>query len=314
MSVSSPLCERPKCPAAPPRVAASVPRWARAALASCRRGIVALPALPFTMTRRSLVADLTLPVLAIYCPGVEYHLLLARLLCLGGLLYRPLLRLPAYWFALAALVGMGTYLTWHIADNHKYLMTYWCLVLGFVQAAPEERRDRVLAINARLLLGLCMALAVAWKVLTPAYTDGSFFQHTLLFDGRFKYVASTLADVPLASWSTNQEQQRELLKGYLNGSAVDTVPLTVSERLPTVAAAMTWWTVAIEGSLAVLFLWPTGGLWLGRLRHGLLVFFVYTTYAIAPVIPFGWMLVILGVAQCRPRRDDSAPRTWAFSC
>ena len=35
-------------------------------------------------------------------------------------------------------------------------------------------------------------------------------------------------------------------------------------------------------------------------RHGLLLTFCFTTYALAPVAGFGWLLATMGLAQCRP--------------
>jgi hypothetical protein len=67
---------------------------------------------------------------------------------------------------------------------------------------------------------------------------------------------------------------------------------------------MTWWTVAIEGFLALAFLWPRDR-GLSRLRDAALLVFCATTYAAATVEGFGWLLIAMGVAQCPPER----PRT-----
>ena len=40
-------------------------------------------------------------------------------------------------------------------------------------------------------------------------------------------------------------------------------------------------------------------------RNGLLLFFVATTYAVAPVLGFAWILLIMGLAQC----PSSLPKT-----
>ena len=49
------------------------------------------------------------------------------------------------------------------------------------------------------------------------------------------------------------------------------------------------------------FLWPgTGGV--ARQRHLVLAVFCATIYAIAPVVGFGWLLLVMGVAQCEPER------------
>jgi hypothetical protein len=244
-----------------------------------------------------VVPWLTFPLLVRFATGYRYHFVLGAILCAAGMFYRPLRRMPTYWFALAVIQGMGIYLTWYAADNHKYLMAYWCLALGCVLAVPQERQKTVLIVNARLLLGLCMGFAVAWKVLTPSFVDGSFFRLRLVSDERFQYPACCLGDIPQETWSESLRQQRQVPTGYLEGDPVDTVQLPDSPRLRALAALMTWWTLAIEGSLALLFLWPGRTAQIQRLRDGLLLMFICSTYALAPVIPFGWVLVILGLAQ-----------------
>ncbi len=49
----------------------------------------------------------------------------------------------------------------------------------------RERRDNRPGASVRLLLGTAFALAVLWKVVSPAYLDGRFFRVTLLTDDRF---------------------------------------------------------------------------------------------------------------------------------
>jgi len=66
----------------------------------------------------------------------------------------------------------------------------------------------------------------------------------------------------------------------------------------------TVWTVAIEAAVAAAFLWPAGR-GLSRYRDALLLLFCITTFAVAPVAGFGWLLIALGVAQS----DLSGQRT-----
>lgn len=300
-------------PPSGPRTAA--PAWlgkVLGGLAWCGRWARGLPGLMLRAPRLELVPYLTFLLLLSFAPGFTYHYVLVVLLCMGGTVYRPLLRMPVFWLALAVVQGMGVYLTWYYADNHKYLMAYWCLALACVQAAPAARRDAILAVNARLLLGLCMALATAYKALTPSFVDGTFFRYTLLTDGRFQYFSSAAAGVPLETHVQVRQLQKVMAGAYVHGVHLESIPLPDSARLRAVAAAMTWWTLAIEGALALAFLWPGHCRALRRVRHGLLLLFLFTTYAIAPVVPFGWLLVILGVAQAPPSRRLRAAYLSAF--
>jgi hypothetical protein len=66
--------------------------------------------------------------------------------------------------------------------------------------------------------------------------------------------------------------------------------------------------VLIEGLIGGLFLLPSNR-WTNRARNLVLILFAVTTYSVAPVRGFGWMLMLLGLAQCP--RDDWRYR-WGF--
>ncbi|MFN0125772.1 MAG: hypothetical protein ACKV19_03685 [Verrucomicrobiales bacterium] len=65
--------------------------------------------------------------------------------------------------------------------------------------------------------------------------------------------------------------------------------------------------MAVELVLAVLFLLPAT--WrITRFADPILLGFIFTTYPIANVVGFGWILCLLGLAQCSPsaRRTSTA--------
>jgi len=63
---------------------------------------------------------------------------------------------------------------------------------------------------------------------------------------------------------------------------------------------MTWWTIIAEGALAVLFLWPWQHVVVRRLRNIGLMLFALSLYLIVPVLGFGNLFMVMGLAQCRP--------------
>lgn len=224
------------------------------------------------------------------------------LMCVTGLVYGRLMQSTGFWFTMATLLGATVYLQWDSVDNHKYLFVYWCLALSCAFSLAPVHRGAALAITSRTLLGLCMALAVIWKLATPNYLDGSFFEYTLLVDGRFTHFAAALTSLPRAALFENQQLEGLLTGGYLRGLSMDTVQLTSSPDIRLLALFLTWWTVLIEGLLAVLFLVP-GGRRMSLLRNSTLLLFAVSTYPIATVRGFGWMLMLLGMAQCDEPRD-----------
>ena len=72
------------------------------------------------------------------------------------------------------------------------------------------------------------------------------------------------------------------------------MPVQALPKVTWLATFLTWWTVLIEGVLAILFLLPLRGKpsWF---RHALLAVFVATTYSVATVSVFAWVVVVLGL-------------------
>src|SRR5262245_34221040 len=99
-----------------------------------------------------------------------------------GVVYRRWLARPAFWYIVATLLGTTVYLNWESSDNHKYLFVYWCLALTSALSLPREQQAEALAQSSRWLIGLCMLLAVVWKLSMSDYRDGTFFHYTLLTD------------------------------------------------------------------------------------------------------------------------------------
>jgi hypothetical protein len=214
----------------------------------------------------------------------------------AGLLIPGWLRRPPLWFALAGLTALRFWIDWPLADNHAYLISYWCLAAGISLAVRDT--EACLALNGRLLIGLAFAFAVLWKwVLSPDFMDGTFLRVTMLQDPRFE-------DWTLLSSGLSVDQletHRAALDRHLDSPpfAVEPGP-ALSARFLWLADATTFWTAGIELALAAAFLWWKGGA-LSRARDALLIAFCATTYAVATVDGFGWLLISMGVAQCDPR-------------
>jgi hypothetical protein len=105
-----------------------------------------------------LAGRLTLADLALRPIGVGW--LRPGLLALAvlGLVLPSLARRPGFWLALAALTALRVVSTWPLADNHAYLLAYWCLAVAI--ASHDAEPGPTLAWSGRVLLGLVFALAV----------------------------------------------------------------------------------------------------------------------------------------------------------
>ncbi len=215
--------------------------------------------------------------------------------CLS-LLSRTVRRAPLTWILVALFVGARIVVLWPLSDNHIYLLAYWCLAIGLAlsSAAPAA----TLSASSRWLLGGAFAMAVLWKaVLSPDYVDGRFFRVTLLTDQRF-------ADAALVFGGLSRDQMaqnRAFLDPLPNGAELLTPPPFVEPpRLRAFAAVTTWGGLILEGLIALTCLIPLRRLDIAR--HALLLAFCVTTYALAPVAGFGWLIATMGLAQCRPRQ------------
>jgi hypothetical protein len=214
------------------------------------------------------------------------------------------LRNPAVWLVLAMLTAARFVLDWPLADNHAYLLAYWCLAAALALWTPDP--DRTLAFNGRILIGLVFLFACLWKFTgSDNYVDGTFFQVTFLTDPRFEgfaQVAGGLDMQELGELREHVEQHRD------STPPIDTAGVPVPARFQALATAATAWNLFINAALAIAFLLPRGR-WLHVLRHILLLVYCIVTYAIATVDGFGWLLLAMGAAQCEP---DQRRMRWAY--
>jgi hypothetical protein len=238
---------------------------------------------------------LTLLVFPLRPIGVGWVRAALLLLAVLGLLVPALRRSSALWLTLAGLAGWRVVADWPLADNHSYLLCYWCLAIGLALLT----RDPVdfLALNARRLLALAFGLAVVWKLLSPDYLDGTFFRVTLLVDPRFEDLARLVGGLT----PDLLDRSREALWQHLDGLPARLAVPALGARFDALALFLTLWTIAIEALIAIAFFWP--GRALAGLRNGALLLFCTTTFAAMPTIAdFGWLLVAMGLSQCEVRR------------
>ena len=214
-----------------------------------------------------------------------------------GLIAIPVLRAPLTWFVLSLLLGARIIADWPLPDNHIYLLAYWCLGIGLVFRFCNSQR--VLVTMSRLLLGFAFALATLWKsVLSSDYLDGRFFRVTLLTDDRFAGAVMLLTGL-----SEDQLQQnRDYLQPLPDGAELLDPPyLAEPTAFRWLTASATYGILALEAAIAVLNLLPSPDRF-QRARHILLLAFCLVTYPFAPVAGFGWLLLVMGLAQCCPEQ------------
>ena len=243
-----------------------------------------------------LVLRLTLLVLILHGASDTWLDVALKVLCGFLLLSAPHLRNPLLWGVLCAAIWWINATSWLWIDNHKFLMSYWTLACAV--AVSGSKAEDVLAWNGRILIGLTFTFAVVWKLIGGQYLNGEFFYHTLLCDHRFEVISTTLGGVTPADL-----EEARLLEAHIGNHPTETAQATALEsgRLQLVAMLMSYWTLLVESAIALSFL-ATKAPVLSRWRDWILLGFIVTTYPIAPVLGFGYTLVILGLAACPTTR------------
>lgn len=245
--------------------------------------------------RHLLVLRFTALFLLLYGSSTVFLDIPLRVLCGLMLLSPTLLTSQVMWVLICGMVWWVNATDWLWIDNHKILISYWCLVCALAVSAKDT--DGVLAWNGRLLIGLTFLFATLWKMLAGEYWDGAFLHSVFLLDNRVEAVATAIGGL-----SPDTLPQNRLLESLLKQfpQKISTVPLVTSSRLQIFTLAASYWTLLIEGSVAIAFL--VNSLRLGtRLRNWLLIVFIVTTYFLLPVLGFAYILIIMGFAQCHPK-------------
>ncbi|MGK7911439.1 MAG: hypothetical protein AB4050_08140 [Synechococcus sp.] len=249
----------------------------------------------FEQPRHHIVLRLTLLLLFIHGSTTLLVDVPLRVIC-GLMLLSPALLLnQVMWVMICGLVWLVNATVWLWIDNHKILIAYWCLVCAL--ATSSKNSDGVLAWNGRLLIGLTFLFATGWKVLSGEYWDGSFLEYTFLTDIRVESVASIIGG--LSQYSLEQNRLFESMLGQFP-ELIGSVFLLTSPRLQIFTLSASYWTIFIEGLVAVFFLIEDSR-FISRCRDWLLITFVATTYFLLPVLGFAYVLIIMGFAQCPPK-------------
>jgi len=237
---------------------------------------------------------LTLLLLAFYPPRSIFISIPLSIIAILGVIAPPVRHARLPWLAAGLLVAASCLMNWQSADNHKYLLAYWCLgifcCLG--TGAPEQSLAQI----GRWLIGAVFGIAVVQKTLSPDYLTGDFFYYELLFDDRFENLAQYLGGVNRFIVELN-ESARSALTSY--DSTLTAVKLSSTDRIVWLAGFITWWNYLIQLAIAVAWLSPEGR-WPSRARHPLLLVFLFSTYLIAPVTGFGWVLIIMALCCLKP--------------
>ena len=213
----------------------------------------------------------------------------------AALLSSKFARSPNLWLSLTLLSAGQALWTWDWIDNHQYLLVYWCLAIFCSLKTTDSAAT--LALSGRLLIAAAFACALVWKLLlTSDFVGGNLFRELLLTDPRFQRLGE-LVGMTAAIRYENDLVLRQLAQGRLAaGTLVEPAGFVLTSKL------MTWWTILSETAIVAAFFWPSKTKLAAGLRDATLLAFCWTAYSFGSVTGFGWLLVMMGVAQCGSER------------
>lgn len=197
-----------------------------------------------------------------------------------------------YWAAIALFVTIGFIPLYHWADNHYFLTVYWTIAVALSMWSLNPKMN--ISFNAKILIGLCFTFATFWKFMSPEFLEGSFFKFTMLTDWRFQELAEIAAGVTPEMRSYNNELYRQIISST---ERMGSVTLSGTDFLKPFSIFIAYWTVFIEGWIAIAFLVPGKSI-IGKWRDIPLLLFMISTYPIATVRGFAALLAVMGFAQC----------------
>ena len=215
------------------------------------------------------------------------------LACLS-LVLRPVRRAPITWLLVAALVAVRIAVVWPLSDNHIYLLAYWCLAIGLALSGPDAGSHAVheqpLASGCGFRAGRPVEGGAVARLHRRPLLPGDAADR--------RAVRRCVAGVRRAVAGSDGPEPS--VPGAAAGRSGAAQPPAFVEppRLRAFAAAATWGGLILEALVALLNLMPAGGR-IQVARHAALLAFCATTYALAPVAGFGWLLATMGLAQCR---------------
>lgn len=181
---------------------------------------------------------------------------------------RTFRRSPWPWLGIA--VAWTPFLVegWWRHEDHEFLGVEHCAALALVLGSRAPRA--ALRVYARAMVVAIVGCALAWKLTAPTFLRGETFAWAIAHDARFAGIASVV--------------------GAGSGA---------------LATFMTAWTIVAEGAVVASFAAPDGSR-VARLREPALSAFVASVYTLIPILGFGGLFLVLGLAVTRSPRWRAA--------
>lgn len=243
-----------------------------------------------------LFLKMMLLLLLFYMNDTDVLAIFMPVLLVPGIVFEKLSENKYYWLLLTVISSV-CYLVLDLVGyvpNHKHIFAYAILavtVVLFIYKGDEVINP--FKFQGRMIIGLCFLFATIGKFLAPEFLDGTFFNFTNTTDPRFFGTTSIVGGIDHQLLVDNELNLRSLINSNnTNGSFT----LNSNDNVSIMGYILSYWTIFIEGMIAISFCLPSRFL-LSKYRNWFLVAFILTTYPIATVGGFAIILTTLGFVQ-----------------
>ena len=189
---------------------------------------------------------------------------------------------------------------WQYIDNHKFLSVYW-ITTCFLSLFSKDIL-KTLQFNGRILIGLTFLFATFHKIAGGEYLNGKFFLFTFLTDSRFEWPVGLAAQLTMEKLPMNYHKLETLRSWPLD---IKSITLFATPFIKSLAYFVSYWTIFIEGVIAIFFLTPTKYI-ISKYKDITLIIFILSTYLIVMVSGFYYLLFLLGFSQLDIKQSKSA--------
>lgn len=245
-----------------------------------------------SMDSFELVSTLTIIIGVIYFADDPLYKVGMAVFAVASVVYAPIKNSFLFWMALAAFLAFMVALSWETTTSDLYLYLYWCIALAVTRLSSNPKGT--LAVVARYMIALIFLFSFFWKIISPDFATGNFFRFSFALDARLAPVAILLTPMTIQDFLRNRE-----LASFRNLVQGDKVKLFESSQVRVLSRILAVTTLVIELLVGLAFVtsWRKFKLF----KDGLLLLFLLTTFAVAPITRFGVLLACIGFSQAEDR-------------
>tara|TARA_Y100001935_G_scaffold252429_1_gene256317 strand:- start:4320 stop:5192 length:873 start_codon:yes stop_codon:yes gene_type:complete len=200
-----------------------------------------------------------------------------------GILFERSRHSKYYWISITTFYFLFVIQNWQIIDNHIYLWGYWLLAICTSFFTTNQHES--LKLSAKYLIAFCMAYAFVQK-LNPNFLSGDFFYYKLITDQRFNFIG------PLIQYNLSEVISENIY--LINKVTYETKTVILNAGpyiLHPISKFLTWYTLIIEGILALLFFLKRKKVYIWQ--HSFLLIFG-SLYFVLPIRGFAYALLTMG--------------------